>query len=219
MVSEGLVRCKESYLYSLIDQPRVYSHEPSISWHDSWPKSPPFGYDITIQKLRQEKVKKQSLAIDEETTIEAPSHHNSTNKKHLIKVETHQQRYNAPHPRKAYVGNIEFLLPDKSTHRYKRNTFDKCYIYPDKICAIQELVKTTKGSAERSALIHYMVDRGLVVCKKTCLYEMLNIVERYKDGLDYIEKRKEWPREWPRECRKDPLEVKKEIGYGVVLPE
>ena len=39
-----------------------------------------------------------------------------------------------------------------------------------------------------------MVDQGLVVCKKTCLYEMLNIVEKYKDGLEYIEKRKEWPR-------------------------
>ena len=29
-----------------------------------------------------------------------------------------------------------------------------------------------------------------------------------------------WPREWPRECgRKDSLEVKKTIGYGVVLPD
>ena len=95
---------------------------------------------------------------------ETPPHRNRPNaKRQPIKVQNYREMHNIPpdtkisdyDARKAYVGNIEFLLPER-----KFSWREKYYSYPS--LAVQELQKTTKGTGERRALIHYMVSEGLV---------------------------------------------------------
>eukprot|EP00956_Cyclotella_meneghiniana_P017450 scaffold28426_cov37-Cyclotella_meneghiniana.AAC.5 len=86
----------------------------------------------------------------------------------------------------AYVGNIEFLLPEVTT-RSSWNIFnpgqshsakEKYGYYPDSFTAVTEVLKTKKGSREQRALILFMVNEGLVPCKEKCLYALIEQASR-----------------------------------------
>jgi hypothetical protein len=135
---------------------------------------------------------------------ETPPHRNRPNaKRQPIKVQNYREMHNIPpdtkisdyDARKAYVGNIEFLLPER-----KFSWREKYYSYPS--LAVQELQKTTKGTGERRALIHYMVSEGLVRCKESYLYSL----------LDQPSKHDRWPSRSRYTTRE--MEVKVDEKYG-----
>ena len=103
-------------------------------------------------------------------------------------IQLYRERYNVPPYRydhlfidgysikmeRAFVGNIEFLvpIPHKCDGKYGRGR------YHNKKEAATELLKTTKGSDERRALIHFMVKEGLVPCKEKYLSALVSQVEK-----------------------------------------
>ena len=100
--------------------------------------------------------------------------------------------------RLAYVGNIEFLLPEITT-RSSWNIFnpgqsdsakEKYGYYPDPFTAVTEVLKTKKGSRERRALILFMVNEGLVPCKETLLYSLIEQAARNDISILQNSKRK-----------------------------
>lgn len=107
-------------------------------------------------------------------------------------IQLYRERYNVPPYRydhlvidgymrmeRAFVGNIEFLLPIPNNAKY-----DGHRSYRDKRQAVTELLKTSKGSDERRALIHFMVKEGLVPCKEKYLYTLVSQVE--KNGMQIL---------------------------------
>jgi len=114
-----------------------------------------------------------------------------------IRIQLYRERYSVPpnrndhlfidtrygHPYKmerAYVGNVEFFLPYNELPPYK----SKYGHYFGKKEAVTEVLKTSKGSDERQALIHFMVKEGLVPCKEKYLYALVSQVE--KNGMQIL---------------------------------
>lgn len=137
---------------------------------------------------------------------ETPPHRNRPNaKRQPIKVQNYREMHSIPPDtkisdddvRRAYVGNIEFLLPPE-------RKWIKYYSYPS--LAVQELQKTTKGTGERRALIHYMVSEGLVRCKESYLYSL----------LDQPSKHDRWPYRSRYTTRDMEVKVKEKYGNCTV---
>ena len=124
--------------------------------------------------------------FDNQRTAEsvAPScnkHPNNKNTHQHIKVQLYRDRHNIPSDIKlsrkmlqtAYVGNVEFSLPDVATCSINPRIRKKFGYYPDPYTAVLEVLKTVKGSSERRALIMFMISEGLVPCKENCLYTLI----------------------------------------------
>ena len=112
-----------------------------------------------------------------ETVALSYSHLNKNTHQH-INVQLYRDRHNIPSDIKlsremlqtAYIGNVEFSLPDNTTHSRKKFGY-----YPDPFTAVLEVLKTVKGSCERRALIMFMINEGLVPCKENCMYTLILI--------------------------------------------
>ena len=111
------------------------------------------------------------------------------NKKQPIKIQTFREMHNIPPDVylscndgiKAYVGNVEFLLPTVPITREDKVVYGCYNTKPD---AVREIQKTRKGSRERRALIKFMVEGGLVPCGESSLYTQVQMAAKH--GLDSL---------------------------------
>eukprot|EP00956_Cyclotella_meneghiniana_P034613 scaffold106805_cov44-Cyclotella_meneghiniana.AAC.1 len=155
--------------------------------------------DQELKKLNDGKhwptVQEVKFAHQRTETEQAMPHRNhpkSRNKQHIT-VQVHSERHNVNHSREtenimriAHVGSVQFLLPEITTRSswdiYNPGQFysvkKKYGFYPDPFTAVTEVLKTKKGSRERRALILFMVNEGLVPCKETFLYSLIEQAAR-----------------------------------------
>ena len=134
-------------------------------------------------------ISKLPLSIAKPGQTEVDRNRPNNNKKQPIKIQTFREMHNIPPDEylsyndgiKAYVGNVEFLLPTVPITREDKVVYG-CYI--TKPYAVREIQKTRKGSGERRALIKFMVENGLVPCGESCLYTQVQMAAKH--GLDSL---------------------------------